>query len=429
MSGFLARRAFAHNTIATAIIALGAMGCAPSLSAASAASAASIPGVLGPSAPPPASFPLTRVVPLRIVAPVYCQGCTECAKSCRNTPAHQDVVESVQRANETFAPTGIQFSFSAVERVEAPTWWQHGVRDRKVTWAEIRADAQKIYPWIPDDAYRDAGETKATDIWLEVLTAAYARPEELTVFTQAGPGGNRGETHFPYEGRGMWVMDGLFGHGPGRGRHPVRDSLYLFGHELGHYFGLIHTFAHSGWSPVTQKPHRMADRWDLVYHPGSSAADPHVFFNNKEEAYRFSDKDLRMIEVLDNKTSNCREESDGAIECTLAGTGGYTETHRSGSPALKGHAFPLGAGAGRYRWARNALSYGDMEIPRRLSASQIEIVRTFLQYEMVVAPRQLSRYGRLPDDYPVLPSLRRMLGLTPSQPAAAPLGPSLLPPR
>lgn len=367
------------------------------------------PGTVPPPAPvAPHTLPLQRTIPLRIVQPVQCNACTQCAQTCRNV-RHEDVVESVARANEVFAPTGIQFTFQAVERVEAPTWYKHGVRNRMVTWADVRQDAKQIFPWLLDNAWSE-GETKASDRWLEVLVAAYGRPHEITIFVQNG-GGNRGETHFPNGGRGMWVMPGLFGHGPGRGNHPKQDSLYLFSHELGHYFGLRHCWAHEGTNPITGGPWRLSDRWDLVYHPGSSPADPHVFFNSREEAARYPDSELKLIETFVDKVSNCEEARDGSIECVLEGKNGYSETHRSGEPAMKGHAFPI-SGYGRFRFARNAMSYGDMEIPRRLSASQMEIARVFLQYPLNVGPKALSRWGDLPSGMSALPSHRTSLGLS-----------------
>jgi hypothetical protein len=359
--------------------------------------------------PAPLALPLQRDIPLRIVVPNHCEGCRACAQSCTEPP-QRDILESVARANEVFAPAGIRFVFQGVERVEAPTFWKQGVRDRKMTWAEIRDDLRRIHPSIPPNAWRDPDEVKTSERWLEVATAVYGRPDAITIFAQHG-GGNRGETSFPNGGRAIFVQHGLFGHGPGRGRSERRDALYLFAHELGHYFGLRHTFAHAGTNPVNGAPWRLADRWDLVYHPGSSPRDPHVFFNSRAEAARYPDAELRLIETMVDKQSNCVEERDGAISCELEGANGYAETHRSGDPALKGLSFPLG-GRGRYRWARNALAYGDMEIPRRLSPSQLEIIRIFLLHPIEVGPQALRRWGRLPDGVRAIRARRTTLGLS-----------------
>lgn len=416
MLALAARRLSPKTTLFAAILGLSAMGCQ-----ARGAVAYFPPGGPPPGAPyapiapgAPGTLPTQRVIPLRIVQPVHCNGCDECSKTCRRLPRNEDVAESVARANEVFAPTGIQFSFQALDRVEAPTWWKFGIRDREMTWSEIYPDAKQIYPWVPPNAWGNPDEVKTSERWLEVLTAVYARPHEITIFVEAG-GGNRGETHFPNGGRGMWVMDGMFGHGPGRGRHPKLDSLYLFSHELGHYFGLRHAFAHEGVNPITGERWRLSDRWDLVYHPGSGPRDPHVFFSSREEAARYPDSELRLIEKWADGISNCNEEPDGTLECVIEGRNGYSETHRSGDPALKGHSFPLSPaeGRGRYRFARNALSYGDMEIPRRISVSQVEMVRIFLQYPLNVGPRALTRWGRLPDGVNAIPCHRTLLGLPP----------------
>lgn len=422
MLALAARRLFSHKaTVIAAILGLSAVGCQASAGPVHYPAGVYPPGSYPPgTTPPPApsapgNLPMQRVIPLRIVEPLQCNGCTRCRQTCRDTPRPDDVMESVARANEVFAPTGVQFTFQGIDRVEAPTWWKHGVHHRDMTWAEVRRDAQAIFPWIPDNAYSDPDETKASDVWLEILVAVYGRPNEITIFTQGGAG-NRGETHFPNGGRGMWVLDGIFGHGPGRGHHPKRDSLYLFSHELGHYLGLRHTFAHNGVNPITGRPWRLSDRWDLVYHPGSGPGERHVFFNSREEAARYPDSELRLIETFEDKQSNCDEDpDDGAIECVLPGRNGYSETHRSGDPALKGLSFPL-SGYGRYRWARNALSYGDMEIPRRISASQIEMVRVYLQYPLDIGPRQLGRWGRMPDGMNAIPCHRTSLGLVNREP-------------
>lgn len=408
MLGLFAPLSSHRTTFFAAVLGLFAMGC-------QARGLAAYPPGRAPTlarAALTATLPTQRTIPLRIVQPVQCDRCTACARTCRNTPPHEDVLESVARANEVFAPTGITFSFQRVERVEAPLWMRHGVRNRMMTWSEVLPEAKAIFPWIPDEAWSNPGEAKASDLWLEVITAVYGRPHEVTIFVQSG-GGNRGETHFPNGGRGMWVMDGLFGHGPGRGMNARRDSLYLFSHELGHYFGLRHTFEHAGTNPLDGQPWRLSDRWDLVYHPGSGPGDPHVFFTSQEDAARYPDSELRLIEKMVDKKSNCFEESDGTIECVLEGQNGYSETHRSGAPALKGLSFPLrpAEGGGRYRFGRNALAYGDMEIPRRLSASQIDVVRVFLQTPINVGPRALGRWGSLPDAVEAIPSRRTTLGL------------------
>jgi hypothetical protein len=343
------------------------------------------------------------VVPLRFVALTHCQGCRECARSCGHAPPQHHLADAVRAASETFAAAGVSFVVASVEQVDAPDWWRHGPQPDPRRWRDVFPQAHRIFPWLVPGAFRNPDETKPADLWLELITAVYGRPEEITVFIQQGA--TRAGTSFPNGGRGVWASDGTFGAGPDSG------FRYLFAHELGHYFGLRHPFAHAGTNPVTGAPWRLADRWDLVYRPGSGPDDPHEFFTSRADAARYPDGELRLIETMGPAGSNCQEQAQGALVCVLPGKGRYSETLSSGDEGLQGLSMPLGpAESRRFRWARNALSYGNMAIPRRLSASQIEMVRTFLQHPMVVGDEARKRWGSLPDGMDTVPSYRTTLG-------------------
>src|SRR5262249_6964327 len=123
---------------------------------------------------------------------------------------------------------------------------------------------------------------------------------------------------------------------------------------------------------------------------------------------------LWLIEQLDRDGSNCVQAGDGSLECTLPGRNGYSETHRSGSDALKGLSIPLRPGeSATFRWARNAEDYGSMAVPRRLSASQLEMIRASLVHPMSIAPNTIRSWRPLPDGIEALPSYRTTLGLRP----------------
>lgn len=351
-----------------------------------------------------------RAVPLRFIVHVHCRGCTDCRRSCRSKPTFNDARRSVAAANDTFKATGVHFWISSFERVESPDWWRHGVRDVERTWAEIRPQVLRAFPWVPANAWSDPEETKTTAHWLQVVTAVYARPPEITVHVQQGA--TRSAAQFPNGGRCVWVSDG------GLGDHPRRNNrfgtLYLFAHELAHYFGLRHTFVRDGYNPITGDRWTLADRWDLVYHPGSSPEDPHVFFKSRQEAAAYDDDELRLIHSRRSKhDQSCQENRDSSLECTLAGEDGYSEVHKTGSDALKGLSFPLPPAErrGRFKFGLNATAYGNMSIPRRLSRSQIEMLGIYLRHEQPIGQKSLKSWGALPDGVTVVKGLRPRLGL------------------
>ena len=121
---------------------------------------------------------------------------------------------------------------------------------------------------------------------------------------------------------------------------------------------------------------------------------------------------MRLIESYRKGGGNCRELAQGAIECVLPGKDGYSETLRSGDEGLAGLSMPLRPSeSGRYRWARNAMAYGSMSIPRRLSASQLAMIRVYLQHPLMIGDEALRRLGRLPEGMNAAPSYRTTLGL------------------
>jgi hypothetical protein len=356
-----------------------------------------------------------RRIPLRIVKYVHCQGCADCQKSCVPGPGREQVQANVDAANYTFWPTGAQFFIRELVRVEAPDFWDKNATPQPRTWAEIREELRRVFPWMPADAFADPAVSKQNKQWLDWATVLYARPDEITIHVQTGGPTTVGQS--PEQGRALWGSDLTFGDHPRR-NHGA-GTLFVLAHELGHYLGLAHTFDSGGGHPVTGRPWTLLDRWDLAYRPGSSPADPHVFFSSRELAARFPAGELRLIHSRsDDSHNNCRPfREEGAWQCVLPGRGGYAETHDSYDGTLGGLTIALPQEApGGYRFAANVMAYEGLGSPRRLSPSQVAIVRLFLENEAKLDAKALRRIGRLPDGMERAPTTYRTnLGLRAEQ--------------
>jgi hypothetical protein len=179
-----------------------------------------------------------------------------------------------------------------------------------------------------------------------------------------------------------------------------------FVHEVGHTFGLVHTFAFfsNDIDPETGIARKKATLWDLFYKPGTSAAT-HTFYDSQTAAA----VDEASLALIDRGT-NCTGNFDGAgrTRCSIDTT--YPVNKDTGDPAMKGLGFTYGgpdSPPSSYKYGTNLMSYmwkGDASDSFSFSASQLAIVRANLRYDV---PNDKINYPGQPG------SLRPQLGRAP----------------
>ncbi|MEZ4225124.1 MAG: hypothetical protein R3B13_29500 [Polyangiaceae bacterium] len=311
-------------------------------------------------------------IPLRFVT---LQSCSTCG----HAGAYDHVLASVDAANEVFKAAGIQFWMRSYERIWLPqfaniTKQACGGVDEKA-WSLVRSDIQTLFPSTPSNYWTDTTKL-SPHFWLKAANTGFSKADELLVYVKDivdDPGdpancSGRSYANGPDQGR-MIIMEG--------------DHLgvpYMFAHELGHYFGLEHSWQWSGTTtnPETNVPFSKADNWDLVYKPGSSSSNPHLFFSSRAEAAAYPDSALFMIQ----DPNLCTITSNGVSEdmtCAV-GTLTYYEVYGTGSPQLKGLSIPAATRNGiniMSYWADRTSTGGGA-----LSDSQVERIRKYLRWDV-----------------------------------------------
>ena len=320
---------------------------------------------------------MEALIPLRLVNVLPCAP----GPSCPDNADYHSVLRSVDAANEVFKAVGVQFWAKSVERYHMPSFadlrYQScgGTGDVRVPWSQVRAQLKQVLPSMSDAAWPE-GEMKTPAWWLRAVNtaeAAASNPEEFVIWILQWVNCNGASTAPPPdEGRDVKMS--------GSG---MNSSPYQLAHELGHNFGLYHTWnVDDRPDPQTLVAGRQYDQWDLVYKPGSLFVPPyeHVFFNSRAEATVYPENELALIDT----GSNCSADLFGVLTCTVRAcpqSWCVEETHSTGSPALKGLAFSYSYGLS----GTNIMSYAGA--PRQsMSDSQVQRIRKYLRWSVQVKP-------------------------------------------
>lgn len=313
-----------HRSVLRLFAALSALplaqGCAADVDA---------PDAIDRSAPEIRSPLAERVVPIR----VFLLNDNATRSTFPTTDA--SIVTAIRDANRLFMPTGVQFELAGVQVINSPMLARHDY-STLLTWPQVRSEIRKIVPTatFPDTATAHVGH------WLNA-TAALLPTHEVSLFLALNQN-HAANSSFPWYDTvtAPWTQDWS---------HGIRFNAWdigALGHELGHYFGLVHT-----WDVVGGDPERdAAYYYDLVY--AVSGTGVRVFS---------SEADARSVlasTLLPKDYANCSVVAVNGVPdatCNLGCTlNGRSYTTRDNLDVLRGLAFSYNPGE---PYGVNAMSY------------------------------------------------------------------------
>lgn len=329
-----------------------------------------------------------KVIPVRFV---LVENCFPWGKACNPHVGWDSILASVHRLNEAFSPTDLHFSVKSVERYYLYHFAHETFpADSTVDSSDARDELGQVFPiygYVPPSDWTALR-------WVEYMSTVFSDPYELLVWVFGHDSvvsrqmGHKSFASFPDGGRYVIISArNIYDpYRPTNENQPVLSPYHLT-HEVGHFFGLPHTWNQPGGKhPEENRQVDWADLWDLCFCWGDLGFP--VFFSSREDALS-EDCLLQSIECPDppNCLINNRQGLDDSdMEATL----GYN-TYHSGDSALKGLSFDLGTPENppadliglypySFAWGLNAMGYwsrynAHIWTPGRFSASQLDLIR------------------------------------------------------
>lgn len=317
-------------------------------------------------------------VPIRIVEPHACN--VDVDAGCAPYATSRLLTEVIDRANAVYAAAGVEVWIKSVEYINAPSFVQfpQSQSDVQVRFDTVESQLRAMFPAMPASAFAD-GTLKTRNQWINACSALFADPDEaLFVLYEAG----QSQGQFPEAGRFFRASigsvdgdqdgdDGTANSGTGHGG--------IFPHELGHFLGLGHAdVGVRGINPSTGSRWTRSDAYDMHRCAGTNRS-----FYTKLEAGQCND--VRVVEaenggsvndiptlLVEGVTSNATDNRFPGLLFDLGGTHNPPNSFRYGINVMTYYShYPEAGGDTRI----------DIRVPGRLSATQAQFVRTYLEHD------------------------------------------------
>lgn len=327
------------------------------------------------------AVPITRTIPIRVI--VGTEACNP-QRVCRPPEITKRTIHrAVASGNRSFRAMGIQFTTS-IEFHSMPTFVDKTNPNMNTlfSWADVREELVGVFPGAYSSAI-DPNFHQTARNWLYTVTLVFGDPSEIVVFVipSGTPTMGKPTGAHPRGASLVFYTDASF-----------NDGNHLFEHELGHYFGLRHSWAvHLDYvpHPIRGTQITAADSWDLIYCL-DGGGNP-FFFSSRNDVLNNSGICASSLMSID-QAGNCKTGtwvndslvpgSNSLMQCNLSGWNYLSFPGKQGifgmSPYLGNRDnLPL-----EFRYGINPMGYNTgseahPDTPGIFSPSQVEIIKSY----------------------------------------------------